>query len=178
MTHELIFNALRFAAERHKTQRRKGGREVPYINHPIDVATLLATVAGVTDPEILAAALLHDTVEDTDTTLDEISAQFGETVAAIVAEVTDDCALPSDERKRIQEVEAPFKSHPARLIRIADKTSNIGDIATHPPSSWSLERRRTYFEWGARVVGGMRGTNAALEAEFDATLAKARASVT
>jgi guanosine-3',5'-bis(diphosphate) 3'-pyrophosphohydrolase len=177
MTLDLVFTALRFAAERHQTQRRKGGREVPYINHPIDVATLLATVAGVSDADVLAAALLHDTVEDTNTTLDELSERFGARIASLVAEVTDNCDLPSDERKRIQEVEAPFKSSDAKLIRIADKTSNVGDIATHPPSSWSLERRRTYFEWAARVVNGMRGTNAALEAAFDAALVKARASV-
>ncbi|MDB4914475.1 MAG: Metal dependent phosphohydrolase [Gemmatimonadetes bacterium] len=177
MSLDAVFSALRFAAERHQAQRRKGGREIPYINHPIDVATLLVTVAGVTDPDLLAAALLHDTVEDTDTTLDELSLLFGEHVASIVAEVTDNCDLPSDERKRIQEVEAPFKSHPARLIRIADKTSNVSDIAIHPPPAWSVERRRSYFEWAARVVGAMRGTNAPLEAAFDAALAKARASI-
>ena len=177
MAHDLIFRALRFAAQRHQAQRRKGGREIPYINHPIDVATLLSTVGGVTDPEVLAAALLHDTVEDTDTSLEELTTEFGLVVSSLVAEVTDDCNLPSDERKQRQEIEASQKSPSAKLIRIADKASNVGDIAIHPPPSWSVERRRNYFEWAARVVNGMRGSNAALEAAFDAALVKARASV-
>ena len=98
-------------------------------------------------------------------------------MASFVAEVTDDSTLSSDEQKRIQELEAPNKSHSAKLFRIADKTSNVGDIAIHPPPAWSLERRRTYFEWAARVVGGMRGTNAPLEAAFDAAMERARTSV-
>ena len=174
---ERIFLALRFAAEKHKGHRRKGGRDIPYINHPIGVATLLATVGGVTDPEILAAAFLHDTVEDTDTTHEELVAAFGPVVAALVAEVTDDPSLDSVTRKQVQEREAPFKSPNARLIRLADKACNIYDIAHEPPPSWSDERRLAYFDWAERVVVALGPTHDALEAEFRSRLAAARALV-
>jgi (p)ppGpp synthase/HD superfamily hydrolase len=173
---ERIFVALRFAAEKHTHQRRKGGKDVPYINHPIGVATLLATVGRVTDTDVLAAALLHDTVEDTDTTPEELETKFGPVISALVAEVTDDPALTSAERKVRQEREAPFKSPKAKLIRLADKICNVHDITYSPPPSWSLERRIAYFDWAERVVAGLRGTNAALEADFDATLARAQMS--
>lgn len=173
---ERIFVALRFAAEKHKHHRRKGGNDVPYINHPIDVATLLATVGRATDADVLAAALLHDTVEDTDTTPEELEQEFGPVISALVAEVTDDAALTSAERKVRQEREAPFNSPKAKLIRLADKTCNVHDITYNPPPAWSLERRIAYFDWAERVVAGLRGTNAALEAEFDATLDRARAT--
>ena len=169
-----MFLALEFAAEKHKGHRRKGGKDVPYINHPISVATMLVTVGGVTDPDILAAALLHDTVEDTDTTAEELTEKFGPVISALVAEVTDDPSLTSAERKATQEREAPFKSHKAKLIRLADKTCNVRDITDTPPPSWSDERRLAYFDWAERVVAGLRGTNAALEAEFDAMLLRAR----
>jgi guanosine-3',5'-bis(diphosphate) 3'-pyrophosphohydrolase len=171
---ERIFVALRFAAEKHKHHRRKGGRDIPYINHPIGVATLLATVGGVTDPDILAAALLHDTVEDTDTTPEEVERLFGPVIAGLVAEVTDDPDLTSAQRKATQEREAPFKSPKAKLIRLADKTCNIYDIAHEPPPTWSDERRLAYFDWAERVVAGLRGVSAPLEAEFDARLEQAR----
>jgi GTP diphosphokinase / guanosine-3',5'-bis(diphosphate) 3'-diphosphatase len=170
----LVFKALQFAARRHTHHRRKGGKDIPYINHPIDVATLLATVGGVTDPEILAAALLHDTVEDTDATHEDIVREFGEVVAGLVAEVTDDPDVSSAERKRRQEAEAPFKSPRAKMIRLADKACNVHDITHTPPESWSLERRREYFAWAARVVDALGMVHPALEAEFAQRIERAR----
>lgn len=131
------------------------------------MATTLATVAGITDPELLSAALLHDVAEDTPTSLTELETRFGRTVRDLVAEVTDDESIPWAEQKRLQVVHAPGLSHGAKLIRIADKLCNVRDIALNPPPSWSLDRRRAYFEWTKEVVDAMRGTHAALEREFD-----------
>ena len=151
--------------------------KIPYINHPIAVATQLATVGEITDGDILAAALLHDTVEDTDTTLEEIEREFGAVIAALVAEVTDDPSLESAERKRRQESEAPFKSPSAKLIRLADKTCNVHDVTHTPPAHWPEERRAEYFAWAGRVVAGLRGTNSALEDAFDASIVTGLASL-
>ena len=170
----VVFRAMQFAAERHVLHRRKGGRDIPYINHPIAVATLLATVGGVADPDLLAAALLHDTVEDTATTPGELLEHFGARIAGLVAEVTDDPSLDSAERKATQEREAPFKSPSAKLIRLADKTCNVRDITYHPPHGWSAERRLAYFGWAERVVAGLRGSHEVLEAAFDDALVTAR----
>jgi GTP diphosphokinase / guanosine-3',5'-bis(diphosphate) 3'-diphosphatase len=163
-----VLRALAFAAAKHRGQRRKDREASPYINHPIDLANILANEALVTDPRVLVAAILHDTVEDTDTTLDEISARFGADVSALVAEVTDDKGLPKDERKRLQEVHAPHASFRAQQIKLADKIANLRDLAHSPPATWDLARRRAYFEWSKRVVDGVRGRHAALEALFDA----------
>ena len=171
---ERFFRALQFAAEKHKHHRRKGGRDIPYINHPIAVATQLATVGGVTDPAVLAAAILHDTVEDTDTTPDELVGLFGADIAGLVAEVTDDPSLSSAVRKLTQEHEAAFKSPRAKLIRLSDKTCNVHDIAFNPPPDWPIERRMEYFNWAERVVGNLRGIHAQLEASFDGAVAEAR----
>ncbi len=173
---DLVFRALRFAAAKHVHQRRKGGDDIPYINHPIAVATLLATMGGVTNPDILAAALLHDTVEDTNTMPEEIEREFGPIVAGLVAEVTDDKTLSSAECKIRQEMEAPYKSHDAKLIRLADKTCNVRDIARTPPHSWSLQRRIAYFDWAARVVHALGDVHPALQAEFERAIAEARQS--
>jgi guanosine-3',5'-bis(diphosphate) 3'-pyrophosphohydrolase len=171
---ERIFRALQFASEKHVHHRRKGGRDIPYINHPIAVATLLATVGDVTDASLLAAALLHDTVEDTDTTHEELVEQFGDDIAGLVAEVTDDPALSSAERKVTQEREASSKSPRAKLLRLADKTCNVHDITYRPPPEWSVQRRLDYFSWAERVVAKLRGVNEKLEARFDEVLAEAR----
>jgi guanosine-3',5'-bis(diphosphate) 3'-pyrophosphohydrolase len=171
---EIVLRALKFAAAKHVHQRRKGGADIPYINHPIAVAEMLARVAAVDDPEILAAAFLHDTVEDTNTTPDELVREFGAGVAGLVAEVTDDKNLPSAECKRIQEAEAPYKSPRAKLIRLADKACNVHDIGKTPPPSWSLQRRIEYFNWAERVVNALGDTHAGLRAEFDKALNEAR----
>lgn len=165
-----ILDAAHFAADRHRVQRRKDAEASPYINHPLALAALLAE-SGVSDRSVLAAALLHDTVEDTATRLDEIAGRFGDAVAAIVAEVTDDKSLPKAERKRLQVTAGPHKSVGAKLVKLADKTCNLRDIAATPPADWPAERRRAYFDWAAEVVAGMRGVNPVLEAAFDAAFA-------
>jgi guanosine-3',5'-bis(diphosphate) 3'-pyrophosphohydrolase len=170
----LLLAAIHFSAARHRDQRRKGADASPYINHPIEVAALLANVAGVQDHEILTAAVLHDTVEDTRTTPAEIEAAFGPVVRSLVEEVTDDKSLPKTERKRLQVEHAPLLSAAAKLIKIADKISNVQDVTENPPTGWPLERRREYLDWAERVVAGCRGVNQALESRFDETLRRAR----
>jgi len=170
----LLLKALSFAAARHRDQRRKGSHQAPYINHPIEVATLIATVGGVDDVAVLQAALLHDTIEDTDATPEDIEREFGPDVRALVLEMTDDMSLPSARRKQRQIERAPGLSPRAKLIKIADKIANVGDIARHPPPDWTLERRRSYFAWTAEVINKCRGTNAALEACYDEVLRQAQ----
>ncbi|HNY87639.1 MAG TPA: HD domain-containing protein [Candidatus Hydrogenedentes bacterium] len=168
-----ILTALHFAALKHRDQRRKDAGASPYINHPIEVAELLARVGGVNDPAVLIAALLHDTVEDTETTFDEVEALFGAEVRGMVAEVTDDNDLPKAERKRLQIVHAPHLSPGARQIKLADKISNVKALVHTPPAKWSTARRREYIAWCGEVVAGLRGCGPALEALFDAVHAEA-----
>lgn len=172
-SHALILTAARFAAHKHRNQRRKGADQRPYIEHPIDVATTLATIGGVEDTEVLMAALLHDTVEDTECTFEEIEAEFGTDVASLVREVTDDKTLPSEQQKALQIEHARNISARAKLIRLGDKIGNVRDITTNPPASWSIQRRREYFAWTEQVVAGLRGTNPALEVMYDDVLARA-----
>jgi len=172
----LLFRALAFAAHKHRDQRRKDAEASPYINHPIALAEALAGEGGVTDVEVLAAALLHDTIEDTATTVEELQSQFGERIAAMVAEVTDDKDLPKAERKRLQIVHAAGISHGAKLVKLADKICNLRDVAERPPAKWDLERRREYFDWARQVIDQLRGAPGdsmrALEAAFDAAYAR------
>jgi guanosine-3',5'-bis(diphosphate) 3'-pyrophosphohydrolase len=164
----LLLKALAFAAHKHRDQRRKDPEASPYINHPIALADVLVNEGGVTDVEVLCAALLHDTVEDTATTPEELGATFGARVARIVAEVTDDKTLPKAERKRLQVAHAGELSQEAKLVKLADKICNLRDVAQRAPPSWDLARRREYFDWAKRVVDGLRGTHPRLEAAFDA----------
>ena len=166
--------ALAFAALKHRDQRRKGSHQAPYINHPIEVATLVATVGGIDDLAVLQAAILHDTIEDTDATPEEIEREFGIDVRGLVLEMTDDMSLPSPKRKQEQVLRASTLSPRAKAIKIADKIANVGDIARHPPPDWSAERRRNYFAWTQQVIDQVRGTNAALEACYDEVLRQAR----
>jgi guanosine-3',5'-bis(diphosphate) 3'-pyrophosphohydrolase len=163
-----VLAALTFAADKHRHQRRKDREGSPYINHPIELANILVNEAGVNDTMVVVAAILHDTVEDTDATPDELSARFGPEVTAIVAEVTDDKSLPKDERKQRQVEHAPHASFRAQQVKLADKISNLRDLAARPPANWDVERKRAYFDWSKRVVDGVRGRHAALEALFDA----------
>ena len=163
----VILKALEFAALKHRDQRRKDALASPYINHPIALANVLAREGGVTDPVVLAAALLHDTLEDTETTPAELREAFGEKIAGIVAEVTDDKNLPKAERKRLQIEHAAAISREAKLVKLADKICNVRDVADHPPAKWDLARRREYFDWAKRVIDGLRGSHPALEAAFD-----------
>ena len=169
-----ILQALHFAAAKHRDQRRKGAEASPYINHPIEVAELLARVGEVTDSVVLQAAILHDTLEDTQTTPAELDAIFGPEVREVVAEITDDKQLPKAERKRLQIVHAPQLSTRAKLVKLADKIANVRSIIDTPPAEWSLERKREYLDWSERVVAGCRGSNAALERAFAETLAEGR----
>ncbi len=168
----LILDAASFAAARHSQQRRKDADASPYINHPLALADILAREGGVEDATVIAAALLHDTVEDTETSIEEIEERFGEPVASIVAEVTDDKSLPKAERKRLQVVKSVTKSHGAKLVKLADKTANLRDLAAAPPADWSAERRAQYFDWAREVVEGLRGCNPALEKAFDEAYAR------
>ena len=165
--YSLVVQALSFAAHKHSDQRRKGSDRAPYVNHLIDVLDLLWRVGGVRDGELLAAAVLHDTLEDTATTPQEIEAQFGPRVLGLVLEVTDDKTLAYDVRKQRQIEHAALLSAGARQIKLADKISNVRDLATHPPIFWPQARRRAYRAWAAEVVDRLRGTNPPLEAEFD-----------
>jgi guanosine-3',5'-bis(diphosphate) 3'-pyrophosphohydrolase len=167
----ILLSALHFAAIKHRDQRRKDSAQSPYINHPIQVVNLLWEVGGVRDESTLVAAILHDTIEDTVTSPEEIHALFGEEALALVLEVTDDKSLPKAERKRLQIEHAPHISPGARLIKLADKISNLTDILYSPPTDWSLQRKQEYLLWTEQVVAGLRGVNPALEARYDETLA-------
>ncbi len=163
--------AVEFAARAHRDQRRKGEAGEPYFNHLAEVAGLVAAATQGRQPEAVIAAILHDTVEDTHVTHAQLIEVFGDRVAAIVAEVTDDKALPKAERKRLQVESSLHKSDAAKLIKIADKTSNLRALITTPPRSWDLARKQEYYDWAAAVVAGCRGVNAALEAAFDQAFA-------
>ena len=163
----LFIDALAFAAHKHREQRRKNVAASPYINHPIALAHVLVREGGVTDISVLCAAILHDTVEDTQTTFAELELQFGAEIAGIVREVTDDTTLPKAQRKQMQVEHSPHLSRGARLVKLADKICNLRDVANDPPASWAHERRVEYFEWANRVINGLRGTHPSLEAAFD-----------
>lgn len=165
-TAALLLDALMFSAERHRNQRRKDVEASPYINHPIALAHLLATTGGIDDVDVLRAAILHDTVEDTETTSDELRERFGDHVASLVMEVTDDKSLPKQRRKELQVEHAPHKSGGAALVKLADKICNLRDIAAAPPADWSLARRQEYFDWAKRVVEGLPKVSGPLLAAF------------
>ncbi len=170
-----LLKALAFAADKHRDQRRKDAEASPYINHCIAVATVLALEGGLTDEELLIAAVLHDTVEDTRTTFAELEECFGCAVAALVREVTDDKALPKAERKRLQIANAAGLSGNAKQLKIADKICNVRDVSDCPPCDWSIERRREYLLWAEQVVAGCRGVNAELDRAFDVAVEHTRA---
>ena len=163
----IILRALAFAAEKHRDQRRKNAEASPYINHPIALANMLANEGHVDDSVVICAALLHDTIEDTETTPEELRAAFGDEIAGIVREVTDDKLLPKQERKRLQIEHASSLSDKAKLVKLADKICNLRDIARQPPAGWDVSRKQEYFDWAKAVVDRLRGTSAALEAAFD-----------
>lgn len=163
----LLFKALSFAADKHRDQRRKDAEATPYINHPIQLAELLVNEAGITDATVIAAAILHDTIEDTETTPEELCREFGEGIASIVEEVTDDKTLDKAVRKRLQIEHAASASRAARLVKLADKICNLRDMQSNPPAEWSEARRREYFDWAAAVIDEIRGTHPALERLFD-----------
>jgi len=169
-----IFRALKFAAAKHRNQRRKDKGKTPYVNHLIDVADLLCNVGGVKDTEVIVAGILHDTIEDTETYEQEIREVFGETVAQYVLEVTDDKSLPVQERKRLQVVKAAKSSFGAKQIKLADKCSNVRDLVDAPPHKWPKERILKYVDWAEQVINRMRGTNESLENLFDSLAERCR----
>jgi guanosine-3',5'-bis(diphosphate) 3'-pyrophosphohydrolase len=162
-----VFQALAFAAHKHRDQRRKDEGASPYINHPIALANILVNEGGITDHVVLCAAILHDTIEDTETTYEELVGAFGREIADVVAEVTDDKSLHWRDRKQLQIEHAAQASPRAKLVKLADKTCNLRDLAATPPPEWSAERRREYLNWSTKVIAGVRGINPALEAAFD-----------
>jgi guanosine-3',5'-bis(diphosphate) 3'-pyrophosphohydrolase len=162
----LLLRAVAFAARKHRDQRRKDREATPYINHPIALANVLAD-AGVDDVVVLAAALLHDTIEDTATTVAELQSSFGRAIAATVMEVTDDRSLPKGERKLRQIEHAAQLSDEAKLVKLADKICNLRDVVSSPPVGWPLERKREYFDWAKQVVDRLRGSHIVLETLFD-----------
>jgi guanosine-3',5'-bis(diphosphate) 3'-pyrophosphohydrolase len=167
-----LLDALAFAADKHRRQRRKDRHASPYINHPIALAQVLAGEGGVVDAEVLAAALLHDTIEDTETSFDELKRHFGRRVALMVLEVTDNKRLRKETRKRLQVEHAAHLSRGAKLVKLADKICNLRDLRSRPPVGWDKKRRREYFEWAKRVIDRLRGVHPRLEAAFDAAYAR------
>src|SRR5262249_7579571 len=144
-----------FAAQKHAGQKRKGDAGEPYINHLLEVAGLVAGALTAPDTNLITAALLHDAVEDVGVTRQEIADRFGDDVASLVAEVTDDKSLPKAERKRLQIENAPHKSMRAQVIKVADKISNLRALLYTPPENWTFERRRAYFHWAKSVVDAL-----------------------
>jgi guanosine-3',5'-bis(diphosphate) 3'-pyrophosphohydrolase len=172
---DIFIKAVAFAAEKHRNQRRKNADASPYINHPIALTNVLANEGGITNKDVLCAAMLHDTIEDTETTEAELRLAFGVKIASIVLEVTDDKSLDKAARKQMQIEHAPHISIEAKMVKLADKISNLRDILSNPPVGWSLERKLAYFEWANAVVTGLRGTSIKLERVFDGLVAQGQA---
>ncbi len=163
---QMVLKAARFASLKHVSQKRKGVNQEPYLNHLIEVAELVSGAITESDTNVIAAALLHDTIEDTRTTKEELVAEFGLDVASLVAEVTDDKSLPKAERKRLQTEHAPHISARAQTIKIADKISNLRALLSTPPEDWDLKRKQEYFAWAAGVVDACTAPNPFLKEEF------------
>jgi guanosine-3',5'-bis(diphosphate) 3'-pyrophosphohydrolase len=166
-----LLKALSFAAHKHRDQRRKDVDASPYINHPIALANVLCNEGHITDTRVICAALLHDTVEDTDTTPEELEREFGAEIRDIVMDVTDDKTLEKAERKQRQIAHAGHAGDPAKRVKLADKICNLRDMANNPPADWDLHRRQEYFDWAKAVIDQLRGAHGPLEALFDAAYA-------
>jgi guanosine-3',5'-bis(diphosphate) 3'-pyrophosphohydrolase len=171
-----VLRAAEAASRWHVAQRRKGDAQEPYINHLLEVARLVGDATGGRDPDLVVAALLHDAIEDCEIAPHTIEAEFGADVRALVQAVTDDKALPKATRKQLQIDHAPGKPRRAKILKLADKTSNLRAMAASPPANWSVERRQEYVAWARAVVAAIRGTHAELEALFDAAAAQAEAA--
>ena len=167
-----IFNALSFASQKHKRDRRKNKHGTPYINHPIEVVRLLVEVGGIYDADTICAAFLHDTLEDTDTTQIELEENFGAVVTGIVVELTKDSSISSKMNKQKQIETFPFKSTEAKLIKLCDIISNITDVIYDPPVNWFRKRRLEYLDTSEKLVNGIAGTNENLEKLFFEILKK------
>jgi guanosine-3',5'-bis(diphosphate) 3'-pyrophosphohydrolase len=167
-----FIKAMTFAAHKHRDQRRKDVCASPYINHPIQLVDVLRNEADVTDVNVLCAAILHDTIEDTETTAEELAEHFGQKISNIVVEVSDDTNLCRADRKQAQIHHAAELSDEAKLVKLADKICNLRDVADNPPAGWEIKRRQEYFDWGLAVIDGLRGVHPVLEKIFDETYAK------
>ena len=170
-----LMEATLFAADKHRGQKRKDAQKTPYINHPIYVVNLMAGAGGITDIEALQAGMLHDTIEDADTSPEEIETRFGYAVRSLVMEVTDDKSLEKQERKRRQIEKAPRLSPRAKIIKLADKIANLTNMIVSPPAHWPLDRRQQYVDWSNKVIAGCRGHNERLEEIYDARVMEANA---
>ncbi|TKR96578.1 hypothetical protein L596_010579 [Steinernema carpocapsae] len=164
---KLIIKASDYAARRHRNQKRKDHNGTPYINHPLGVAQILSEEAKVTDAATLAAAILHDTVEDTKATFEEIQELFGDEICHIVRECTDDKSLSKAARKQAQIDNAAHHSHKAKLVYLADKLYNLRDLERQTPIGWDRRRVHEYFKWSKQVIAQLKGTNDNLEALLD-----------
>ncbi|MEL6349055.1 MAG: HD domain-containing protein [Myxococcota bacterium] len=171
----LLIRAADYAARAHVNQRRKGAQKRPYLNHLLEVSHAVSAHTGA-PVEVLCAAILHDIVEDTPVTNAQVRADFGDTVADLVAEVTDDRSLPRDVRKQKQVEHAPHLSEPACWIKIADKTSNVRDLALDPPPTWTLKRMLAYVDWAERVVSALQFKQPGLMAIFQTVCQESRRS--
>ena len=170
---KLLIKALTFAANKHRNQRRKNADAFPYINHPISLVNILCNEVHVTDINVICSALLHDTVEDTETTSEELANEFGHEISSIVMEVTDDQTITvRQKRKQLQVEHAAHISDQAKILKLADKISNLRDLSIDPPATWSLQRKREYFDWAKQVVDQLRGTHSELEELFDQAYSK------
>ena len=167
-----IFRAATFAAEKHVMQRRKGAIAEPYINHLLEVAELLVRTQPGFDLALVIAGLLHDTLEDTETTRDELAQQFGDDVASVVVEVSDDKTLKPDVRRAMQVESAVRKSVRAQNLSTADKVATMRSILVSPPVGWSLQRKRDYFTWAKQVVDQFPNITPALREDFGGVFAK------
>ena len=174
MNHTFILKAAHFAAQKHRDQRRKDKHVSPYIIHPISVALAITQIGGVDDPEILAAALLHDTLEDTETTPEELEAEFGKKVCEYVLDVSDDKTLPKDERKIRQIEHAKKISKGAALIKLGDKISNVTDVINSPPVDWDINRRKEYLDWAEKVIKNCPKVNDRMENKFQEIIKQGR----
>jgi guanosine-3',5'-bis(diphosphate) 3'-pyrophosphohydrolase len=163
----LILTALEFSSHKHHDQRRKDNNASPHINHPISLANVLCDEEKITHAKVICAALLHDAIEDTETTADELKSRFGKSITNIFLEVTDDKSLQKAERKFAQIEHANHASKRAKLVKLADKICNLRDILFTPPADWTLSRKREYFDWSNAVIAQIRGTNKKLERVFD-----------
>jgi len=172
-----VLRAADAAARWHVGQRRKGAAQEPYVGHLLEVARLVAEATAGADPNLIVAALLHDTIEDQGVTREEIAAKFGDDVAGLVVEVTDDKALPKAERKRLQIEHAPMLTPRAKILKLADKISNLRSLATSPPAHWPMQRRADYVVWTSKVVQGLRGASGVLEQQFDQAAADAERAI-
>jgi GTP diphosphokinase / guanosine-3',5'-bis(diphosphate) 3'-diphosphatase len=164
-----ILAAANFAAKAHAGQKRKGAAGEPYINHLLEVAELVARSGSESDVDLIMACFLHDVVEDTPITQQDLAQIFNDDVASLVMEATDDKTLSKDERKARQVHTAPYKSVRAQALKLADKISNLRALLTSPPLHWTPERKRQYFEWAKAVVSGFTSPNQYLLDEFNKT---------